>query len=146
MITSLACAHCHQPALEGDRFCGTCGKQLKTGSTLLETQAITDPQSRVARADAELLQTLRDATLGEYDIYGELGRGGMAIVYLAHDIALDRKVAIKVLMPALVISLINAKESITSGLYLPLACSSIMIRLLDSKGKTISVSPKSTRV
>ena len=101
MITSLECAHCHQPAVQGDRFCGSCGKQLKTGSTLIETQAVTDPQSRVARADAELLQTLRDATLGEYDIYGELGRGGMAIVYLAHDIALDRKVAIKVLMPAL---------------------------------------------
>jgi serine/threonine-protein kinase len=46
-------------------------------------------------------QTLRDATLGEYEILEELGRGGMATVFLAHDIALDRKVAIKVMAPHL---------------------------------------------
>ncbi|HEV2670065.1 MAG TPA: protein kinase [Gemmatimonadales bacterium] len=45
--------------------------------------------------------TLRRATLGEYEILGVLGRGGMATVYLAHDLSLDRKVAIKVLSPAL---------------------------------------------
>ena len=33
---------------------------------------------------------------------GMLGRGGMATVYLAHDIALDRKVAIKVMSPHLI--------------------------------------------
>jgi serine/threonine-protein kinase len=44
---------------------------------------------------------LREETLGEYEILGELGRGGMATVYLAHDISLDRKVAIKVMSPAL---------------------------------------------
>ncbi|HTL05492.1 MAG TPA: serine/threonine-protein kinase [Gemmatimonadales bacterium] len=48
-----------------------------------------------------LLERLRLVTLGEYDIYGELGRGGMATVYLAHEFALDRKVAIKVMAPAL---------------------------------------------
>jgi serine/threonine protein kinase len=46
-------------------------------------------------------QTLRDATLGEYEILEELGRGGMATVFLAHDISLDRKVAIKVMAPHL---------------------------------------------
>ena len=76
---SLECAHCHKPVLEGFPFCTSCGKQLKTGSPLVETKAVTDPLSRVARADAELLQTLRDATLGEYDVYGELDRGGMSI-------------------------------------------------------------------
>src|SRR6266566_2623549 len=35
------------------------------------------------------------------DVSGQLGQGGMATVYLAHDIALDRKVAIKVMAPAL---------------------------------------------
>jgi serine/threonine protein kinase/uncharacterized protein YjdB len=46
-----------------------------------------------------LLDRLRQATLGEYEIIGEAGRGGMAVVYLAHDIALDRRVAIKVISP-----------------------------------------------
>jgi len=45
--------------------------------------------------------TLRHATIGEYEVLGVLGHGGMATVYLAHDLSLDRKVAIKVLSPAL---------------------------------------------
>jgi serine/threonine protein kinase len=50
-----------------------------------------------------LLDALRKATLGDYEILAELGRGGMATVYLAHDVALGRKVAIKVLAPALLL-------------------------------------------
>src|SRR5437870_963683 len=50
-----------------------------------------------------LLDALRKATLGEYEIQAEVGRGGMATVYLAHDLALDRKVAIKMLAPALLL-------------------------------------------
>jgi len=49
-----------------------------------------------------VLEQLHAATLGVYDVHGELGRGGMATVYLAHEISLDRKVAIKVMSPALV--------------------------------------------
>jgi serine/threonine-protein kinase len=49
-----------------------------------------------------VLEELRRATLGTYDVAGLLGRGGMAIVYLAHELALDRKEAIKVLAPWLV--------------------------------------------
>jgi serine/threonine protein kinase len=52
-------------------------------------------------SDREELEALGAATLGHYDVLGELGRGGMATVYLAHDIALDRKVAIKVMSPVL---------------------------------------------
>ena len=44
-----------------------------------------------------LFELLRSATLGEYDIYSQLGQGGAAIVYLALDLALNRKVAIKVM-------------------------------------------------
>lgn len=55
----------------------------------------------VDAANTEELELLRGTTLGEYEILGELGRGGMATVYAAHDIALDRRVAIKVISPSL---------------------------------------------
>ena len=55
----------------------------------------------VDAANSEELELLRATTLGEYEILGELGRGGMATVYAAHDIALDRRVAIKVISPSL---------------------------------------------
>ncbi|MGH7657952.1 MAG: serine/threonine-protein kinase, partial [Gemmatimonadales bacterium] len=53
------------------------------------------------RLDDPIVLALRQATAGDYDILAELGRGGMAIVYLAHDFTLDRKVAIKVMFPSL---------------------------------------------
>jgi serine/threonine protein kinase len=43
---------------------------------------------------------LRAVTQGRYEIERELGQGGMAAVYLAHEFALDRRVAIKIMSPA----------------------------------------------
>ncbi len=51
---------------------------------------MSDPQARLASALAD-----------RYRIEREIGAGGMATVYLAHDIKHDRKVAIKVLRPEL---------------------------------------------
>jgi len=45
--------------------------------------------------------TLAAALGGSYRIERELGQGGMATVYLAHDLKHDRKVAVKVLRPDL---------------------------------------------
>ncbi len=47
------------------------------------------------------LESLRAALADRYRIERELGKGGMATVYLAHDLKHDRKVAIKVLRPEL---------------------------------------------
>ena len=46
-------------------------------------------------------QRLREALASRYRIERELGAGGMATVYLAHDLRHDRKVALKVLRPEL---------------------------------------------
>ena len=53
------------------------------------------------------LETLRAALAGRYDIQRELGRGGMATVYLAHDVNHDRPVALKVVLPELAASIGN---------------------------------------
>jgi len=45
------------------------------------------------------LKNLKQALSGAYVVERELGRGGMATVYLAEDLAHRRKVAIKVLLP-----------------------------------------------
>jgi serine/threonine-protein kinase len=53
----------------------------------------------------DILGRLRTALAGSYDVERELGEGGMAIVYLAHDVKHDRNVAVKVLRPELAASL-----------------------------------------
>ena len=59
-------------------------------------------------AEADFVAFQR-ALAGEYSLERELGRGGMGIVYLARDVQLDRKVAIKVL-PASLASRADLRE------------------------------------
>ena len=50
---------------------------------------------------ADLLERVRASLTGRYTIERELGRGGMATVYLARDLKYDRPVALKLLRPEL---------------------------------------------
>ncbi|HEV8177845.1 MAG TPA: protein kinase [Gemmatimonadales bacterium] len=82
------CAKCHTPLPLDGRFCSHCG----TPSGELEHVCPPDPTD-------ELRQRLARTLAGRYEITGLLGRGGMAVVFLAEDLALERQVAIKVLPP-----------------------------------------------
>lgn len=97
-----ACGRCGTPVLPGARHCPSCGADVSSQQGQVATAYVAPPDApRLALGESAQLEALRAITLGEYDIHGELGQGGMATVYLAHDIALDRKVAIKVMSPAL---------------------------------------------
>ncbi len=54
---------------------------------------------------ADLRERLHQALADRYRVERELGRGGMAIVYLAHDLKHDRPIALKVMHPELTATL-----------------------------------------
>jgi serine/threonine protein kinase/alpha-tubulin suppressor-like RCC1 family protein len=87
----LDCNRCHAPLPDNSRFCPSCGAVIS-----LQEQPTT---TTIVTPDLENL--LREETGNLYDISGELGRGGMAAVFLATERSLGRRVAIKVMPPEL---------------------------------------------
>lgn len=87
-----SCPRCSALYVPDADHCPGCGGALET---LPPNQV---PPSRPTMAE-ELLNRLRAATIGEFEVLEEIGRGGMARVYLAHEVVLDRRVALKALSP-----------------------------------------------
>src|SRR5688572_213992 len=100
MADEKRCHRCGTPVSAEAIFCSKCGQDV-TAVTPGDNATLPMPAVAAPAVKSTMRQTLRDATLGEYEVHEELGRGGMATVFLAHDIALDRKVAIKVMAPHL---------------------------------------------
>src|SRR5215207_1962211 len=96
-VESVACTSCGRLILPGDPSCPHCGTPADPAIPSDGLPSPDDPPSPMA----DIVERLRRATLGEFEIGRELGRGGMAAVFLAHEISLDRKVAIKVMSPGL---------------------------------------------
>src|SRR5438876_10352826 len=95
------CARCGASVGPGAYFCPRCGTSIPVVPAGAQTTVAAAPGGPLGADSHALLDALRQATLGAYEVLAEIGHGGMATVYLAHDLALDRKVAIKVLAPAL---------------------------------------------
>lgn len=89
----MPCRACQYGMAAIERFCPKCGTPR---AGIDATAAPKSPWQKV-------LDRLKAATAGRYEVLQELGRGGMAAVYLAHEVALDRKVAIKVMRPDLML-------------------------------------------
>src|SRR5262249_17191124 len=74
----------------------------------LEAEYGSEPSSET-KAVAERIRVKPDSqtltNLGEWRIIREIGRGGMATVYLAQDTKHDRRVAVKVMHPQLALSI-----------------------------------------
>ncbi len=81
MPTKLQCPQCSRSIADDDSLCPNCGENVSS---------------------VVLLEALKKETIGEFEVLAELGTGGMASVFLAHEIALNRKVALKVISPALI--------------------------------------------
>jgi serine/threonine-protein kinase len=85
----MECLKCHTPLPDNSRFCFACGADQTGGGV--------DGQSS---GPIEVLQArLQHLVQGKYEIKRLLGKGGMGAVFLAHDLTLEREVAIKVLPP-----------------------------------------------
>ncbi|HEX5072358.1 MAG TPA: Ig-like domain-containing protein [Gemmatimonadaceae bacterium] len=82
----------------GDRFCGSCGQSVTPSDGIAGTAVPAGDMTW-----ALVVERLREALTGEFDIEGELGRGGMAAVFRARELALNRRVAIKVMAPGLLL-------------------------------------------
>jgi protein kinase-like protein len=81
----MQCHECDAVLPPEARFCFSCGARVEPDAP----DSTVDP----------LLETLKKAIGFQYWMERLLGRGGMGAVYLAHELALDRDVAIKVLPP-----------------------------------------------
>ncbi len=80
----MKCLNCGTINKDDSKYCSRCGQALPD-----------NPPSTLG--DEHEQEWVAKAFGGKYQIIREIGRGGMAIVYEAFDIALDRKVAVKVL-------------------------------------------------
>ncbi len=103
------CPTCSAVVADNDRFCKQCGTEVSGisasmfGAPRFNPATPAPATSTPASPWDQVLARLREVTAGEFMIGRELGRGGMAAVFLGQDLALNRKVAIKVMSPGLMV-------------------------------------------
>jgi hypothetical protein len=86
---------------ESGRPCPSCATPVPTDVLSCPSCGAISLPSAGDDAQAGIALRLSQALGQRYRVERELGRGGMAVVFLAHDLRHDRPVAIKVLLPEL---------------------------------------------
>ncbi|MBM3908482.1 MAG: protein kinase [Gemmatimonadetes bacterium] len=77
--------------------CATCGAPLERDQQFCTRCGAAAPERAVSRDP--LRDRLQDLLGGEYELLDVVGRGGMAVVYAARDPLLERRVAVKAMLP-----------------------------------------------
>ena len=106
----MSCSECHRPSEAGARFCGHCGASFGARPerpTQTERSSNAAPREGSSReASPEAAGRDADPYIGRclgdrFLIHEKLGEGGFGSVYLATQVATERRVAVKLLHPAL---------------------------------------------
>jgi len=115
-VPSHNCPNCRETVSEEAEFCQHCGVRISEAEQ---------------ESDENIGAELREALSDHYVVKREIGRGGMATVYLAEDLKHHRSVAVKVLHEELAVALGHQRFlreiEITAGLNHP-----HILPLLDS--------------
>ena len=98
----MKCFECGTELAESTRFCGYCGSKIIDPNASTIVVEVEESEAMLAR--------VRRIFDGEYKVESELARGGMAIVYRATEIALQRSIALKVLRPDIGLSAAAAER------------------------------------
>lgn len=101
MVGATNCPQCGTPFDANDSFCAKCGVRVTPPPPTWGGASATQAGIQLGDDEDLMLEKIRQSTVGEYEVRGVLGRGGMASVFVAYDLTLNRKVALKVMHPGL---------------------------------------------
>src|SRR5688500_7697287 len=95
-VNAVQCPTCNTSVPGHSKYCLSCGSQVSEPSMAGTVANAPEPHP--------LLELLRTELTPEYAVEREVGRGGMAVVFLANEVQLGRAVAIKVLPPEMALA------------------------------------------